>query len=154
MDVVLSQTNPAAIRQAQRRLQILEEQAARYGINAPPEMLTEIEDLQQALRNALPKNDTDRYLWFLAMLQQQDDQHNARFSTLQSRVTAALTQGAITLLLVLLLLSRAVFVAPASAGITAPTPYPFVAPVSAPASVAPAITQVAGRDTAPIGGRP
>lgn len=152
MAVALSPTNPAALKQAQRRLWILEEQAARHGINVPPEIKTEIDDLRRELQAALPADEGDRYLWLVAMLQQQDDRHSDRISTLQSRVTAALTTGMITLVLVLLLLSRAVFITPASAGISSSTPYPFVAPVSAPASVAPAITQVAGRDIAPIGG--
>ena len=42
------QSNIAAIKK--RRLEKLEEQAARYGISTPPEVLTEMEDLRQEIK--------------------------------------------------------------------------------------------------------
>jgi len=120
MAVALSPTNPAALREAQRRLQVLEQQAARHGINVPPEIATEIDDLRRGLKDAIPADDTDRFVWFVGMLQQYQDHNNALFSRLNARMTAALTIGVITFVLVLLLLSRAVFVAPAPAGFAQP----------------------------------
>jgi hypothetical protein len=136
MAVASFTTDPDILEAKRRRLRERELQAAQLGPATPPEIRIEIQDLHREIAEAIaPASDAERYL-------------DLRGTVVRhGHYLAAIAAGQIiTLLLVLLLLSRAV--QPASGVVE----QPFIAPASA-GSVAPA-TPIAGSDTPLLGGRP
>jgi hypothetical protein len=135
MAVVLSTTNPEAVREARRRLRVLERQAAQYGINVPPEIATEIEDLRaQIAKASAPATDVERHMALAG-----------KVDLLTAVVSASVAAQVVILILVVLLLSRAI--SPAAPGVA-------LSPSPIPATVAPVPAPQAGHDVSLWGGQP
>lgn len=130
-------TDPDILEAKRRRLDELELRAARLGYSTPPEVATEIADLRRELAEAeAPASDAERYLDLRAIV------------TRHGHILSAIVAGQIiTLMLVLLLLSRAV------SGVAA-QPYATPAPTAGIARPPPAITTpIAGAGAPFDGGR-
>jgi hypothetical protein len=132
--VVSLTTDPDILEAKRRRLDELELRAARLGYSTPPEVATEIADLKREIAEAIaPASDAERYLDLRAVV------------TRHGHILSAIAAGQIiTLLLVLLLLSRAV------SGVAV---QPYVAPAPTAGIARPATTPIAGAGAPSIGGR-